>query len=124
MATKEKVIKEVSKGRIYIKSSFNNTLITVTDEKGNVIAWDSAGTAGFEGTRKSTPYAAQVTMKRLLDRIKDRGLREVAVYVSGVGTGRDSAIRSLAGTGLKITKIADITPIPHNGPTPPKPRRV
>jgi small subunit ribosomal protein S11 len=124
MAKNLKIKKEVTKGRIYIKSSFNNTLITITDEKGDVIAWDSAGTAGFAGARKSTPYAAQVTTKRLLDRVKDRGLREVSVFVSGVGTGRDSAIRALGGSGLKITKIADVTPIPHNGPTPPKPRRV
>ena len=124
MAAPTQQPRHVSKGRIYIQSTFNNTIVTATDEKGNVIAWESAGTAGFEGTRKSTPYAAQVATRRLIEKAKRAGLREVAMYVSGVGVGRDSAIRTFAGSGITVTSISDITPIPHNGPRPKKPRRV
>ena len=116
--------RQVTKGHIYIQSTFNNTLVTAADERGNVLAWESAGTSGFEGTRKSTPYAAQVATKKLIEKIKNKGLREVAIFVTGVGVGRDSAIRSFAGSGLSVTAISDVTPVPHNGSRAKKPRRV
>lgn len=120
----EKQTRQVVKGRIYIQSTFSNTIVTATDEQGNVVAWESAGTSGFEGTRKSTPYAAQVATKKLIAKVKNLGMREVAIFVSGVGVGRDSAIRSFAGSGLVVTAISDVTPTPHNGPRPRKARRV
>ena len=120
----DKIAQPVAKGRVYIQSSFNNTIVTATDEKGNAIAWESAGASGFAGTRKSTPYAAQVATKKLIEKIKNRGMREVSIQVSGVGVGRDSAIRSFAGTGLIVTAISDVTPVPHNGSRAKKVRRV
>jgi small subunit ribosomal protein S11 len=117
-------VRQVPKGKVYIQSSFNNTIVTATDEKGNVLAWETAGTSGFSGSRKSTPYAAQVATKKLIEKMKNHGLREVALYVSGVGVGRDSAIRSFAGSGISVSMIADTTPVPHNGARPKKPRRV
>lgn len=124
MTEPSKHTRQVSKGRIYIQSTFNNTIVTATDEKGNVLAWESAGTAGFEGTRKSTPYAAQVATKKLLEKLRSHGVREVSINVSGVGVGRDSAIRSLAGSGIMVSAISDTTPVPHNGSRPRKVRRV
>lgn len=120
----EKQLKPVTRGRIYIQSTFNNTIVTATDEKGNAIAWESAGMSGFAGTRKSTPYAAQVATKKLIEKIKNRGMREVSILVSGVGVGRDSAIRAFAGSGLTVTAISDVTPVPHNGARAKKVRRV
>lgn len=111
----KKIQRDTKKGRAYIKSSFNNTIISITDEAGNVLAWGSAGTAGYKGTRKSTPYAAGATSRSVAEKVKEMGMEEVEVYVKGVGTGRESAIRSLASVGLKVTKISDVTPIPHNG---------
>jgi small subunit ribosomal protein S11 len=114
----------VARGRIYVQSSYNNTLITVTDVTGNVIGWGSAGRTGFKGSKKSTPYAAQKTMEDAIARLKDVGLQEVDVFVKGIGTGRESAVRALQGAGFNILSIKDQTPIPHGGVRPKKARRV
>ncbi|OGO02785.1 MAG: 30S ribosomal protein S11 [Chloroflexi bacterium RBG_13_54_8] len=116
--------KVVSEGRAYIHSSFNNVIVTLTDRSGNVIAWGSSGTGGFKGSRKGTPYAAQLAAEGAAKRARDHGLRQVDVYVRGPGSGREAAIRSLQIAGLNITSIRDVTPIPHNGCRPPKRRRV
>jgi small subunit ribosomal protein S11 len=116
--------KSVPSGRVYIQSTFNNTMVTLTDPQGNVIAWGSSGTAGFKGSRKGTPYAAQLAARDAARKAAEHGLRQVEVYVKGPGSGREAAIRSLQGSGLYITSITDVTPIPHNGCRPPKRRRV
>ncbi len=116
--------KSVPSGRAYIQSTFNNTLVTLTDTQGNVIAWGSSGTAGFKGSRKGTPYAAQLAARDAARKAMEHGLRQVEVYVKGPGSGREAAIRSLQSSGLYITSITDVTPIPHNGCRPPKRRRV
>lgn len=116
--------KSVPVGRAYIQSTFNNTLVTLTDPNGNAIASSSAGTAGFKGSRKSTPYAAQMAAELAVRRAMEHGLRQVEVYVRGTGSGREAAIRSLQAAGLTITSIRDVTPVPHNGCRPPKRRRV
>lgn len=122
---KKKAAKKVSYGKIYITASFNNTLITITDEKGNAVKWGSAGHAGFKGTRKSTPYAATTAVENVINEAKDElGLKEVEIYVKGPGPGRDAALRAIRSAGVKISQIADVTPIPHNGPRPKKRRRV
>ena len=121
---KKKVQRHVAKGRVYIRSSFNNTLITVTDAEGGVLSWTSAGSLGFAGSRKSTPYAAMTAMKELIERMKGYGLQEVDVFVSGVGSGREQAIRAFGGSGIMVGLIKDITPIPHNGVRARKPRKV
>jgi small subunit ribosomal protein S11 len=115
---------KVARGRIYVQSTYNNTVITVTDMSGNVIGWGSAGRTGFKGSKKSTPYAAQKTMEDALMRLKDVGLQEVDVFVKGIGTGRESAVRALQGSGFNILSIKDQTPIPHGGVRPKKARRV
>ena len=116
--------KAIPAGRAYIQSTFNNTIVTLTDPQGNVIAWGSSGTAGFKGSRKGTPYAAQLAARDTVRKAKEHGLRQVEVYVKGPGSGREAAIRSLQSSGLYITSITDVTPIPHNGCRPPKRRRV
>jgi small subunit ribosomal protein S11 len=116
--------KSIPAGRAYIQATFNNTLVTLTDPGGNVIAWASSGTAGFKGSRKGTPYAAQLAAKNAARKAMEHGLRQVEVYVKGPGGGREAAIRSLQSAGLYITSIRDVTPIPHNGCRPPKRRRV
>ena len=116
--------KSVPRGRAYVQSTFNNTLVTLTDPNGNVIASSSAGTAGFKGSRKSTPYAAQLAAEQAAKKAMEHGMRQVDVFVRGPGSGREAAIRSLQGAGLSILSIRDITPIPHNGCRPPKRRRV
>lgn len=116
--------KSVPNGRAYIQSTFNNTIVTLTDNEGNVIAWGSSGTAGFKGSRKGTPYAAQLAARDAVRKAMERGLRQVEVFVRGPGSGREAAIRSIQGSGLFITSITDVTPIPHNGCRPPKRRRV
>ncbi len=116
--------KQVPRGNAYVQSSFNNTLVTITDPDGNTIAWGSAGTAGFKGSRKSTPYAAGLAAEGAARRAMEHGLRQVEVYVKGPGSGREAAIRSLQAAGLTISAITDVTPIPHNGCRPPKKRRV
>ena len=116
--------KSVPSGRAYIQSTFNNTIVTLTDPQGNVIAWGSSGTAGFKGSRKGTPYAAQLAARNAAQKAMEHGLSQVEVYVKGPGSGREAAIRSLQSTGLYITSIIDVTPVPHNGCRPPKRRRV
>lgn len=116
--------KSIPAGRAYIQSTFNNTIVTLTDPQGNVIAWGSSGTAGFKGSRKGTPYAAQLAARDAARKAMEQGLRQVEVYVKGPGSGREAAIRSLQSSGLYITSIRDVTPIPHNGCRPPKRRRV
>jgi len=115
---------KVKEGRIYISSSYNNTIITLTDTQGNVLTWASAGSIGFKGTKKATPFAASKVAETLAQSVKKIGIEKVQVFIKGVGSGRESAIRSLAVRGLDIILIKDITPIPHNGCRPPKVRRV
>ncbi|MFH1832640.1 MAG: 30S ribosomal protein S11 [Candidatus Levyibacteriota bacterium] len=117
-------VKISEKGKAYIISTFNNTLITITNDKGDTIAWSSAGARGFKGTRKSTPYAATLAMEDVAKKAFEKGLKTVEVFVKGPGSGRDSALRAIRSAGLSIAMIADITPIPHNGPRPKKKRRV
>ncbi|HET7738699.1 MAG TPA: 30S ribosomal protein S11 [Tepidiformaceae bacterium] len=116
--------KSIPRGRAYIKSSFNNTLVTLTDPNGNVISWASAGGSGFKGSRKSTPFAAQLAGENAARRAMEHGLQFVDVFVNGPGSGREAAIRSLQAVGLTVTSIRDVTPIPHNGCRAPKRRRV
>lgn len=122
--TKKRIRRGISEGRVYIQSTFNNTIVTVTDSRGDVIAWGSAGSAGFKGSRKGTPYAAQLAAQRAARQATNDGLRQVDVYVKGPGSGREAAIRTLQASGLIITSIRDVTPIPHNGCRPPKKRKV
>jgi len=121
---KKKVKKNIPKGVVHIKATFNNTIVTITDPQGNVISWASAGNLGFKGSRKSTPFAAQVTAEEASKRAMEHGLRKVDVFVKGPGAGREAAIRSLQVIGLEIALIKDVTPIPHNGCRPPQRRRV
>jgi small subunit ribosomal protein S11 len=123
-AKRKKSKVKLTKGRIYVQSTYNNTIITATDINGNVIGWGSSGRTGFKGSKKSTPYAAQRTMEDTIARIKDTGLNEVDVFVKGIGTGRESAVRALQGSGFTILSIKDRTPIPHGGVRPKKARRV
>ncbi|MGZ3708213.1 MAG: 30S ribosomal protein S11 [Bdellovibrionota bacterium] len=116
--------KNVSNGNVYVLSSFNNTIVTITDSMGNAICWSSAGGKGFRGSRKNTPFAAQVAAEDAGRKAVENGMRSVQVYVSGPGAGRESALRALASVGLRVTFIEDVTPIPHNGCRPPKRRRV
>jgi len=121
---KKREKKTVVEGQVFIQATFNNTIVTVADMKGNAISWASAGSLGFKGAKKSTPYAAQTTAEAAATKAKDYGLRDVHVYVKGPGVGRESAIRSLGALGLRVKSIRDITPIPHNGCRPRKSRRV
>jgi small subunit ribosomal protein S11 len=122
--TKAKTVqREVEKGNVYVSASFNSTLVTVTDEGGNTIAWGSAGNSGFKGTRKSTPFAATSAVEKVMKAAKTNGLKEVDVFLKGPGAGRDAALRAIRAAGVKISMIADLTPIPHNGVRPKKKRR-
>ena len=121
---KKKARKNIQTGIVFIQSTFNNTIITITDVSGNVLSWSSAGARGFKGSRKSTPFAAQVAAGDAAAKAMEHGLKNVSVLVKGPGAGRESALRALAAAGLKVTLIRDITPIPHNGCRPPKRRRV
>ncbi|MDE6200613.1 MAG: 30S ribosomal protein S11 [Clostridiales bacterium] len=123
-ATKKRVTKNIDKGCVHIHASFNNTIVTVTDEQGNAIAACSAGALKFRGSRKSTPYAAQMAAEEAARRAMEHGLRSVKVFVKGPGSGRESAIRAMEVVGLQVTEINDVSPIPHNGCRPPKRRRV
>ncbi len=123
-AKKKKVMKQVPRGNAYVQASYNNTIITVADPNGNVLGWCSAGATGFKGPKKATPYAASVVVKELLTKVADYGLKEINVFVKGIGGGRESAIRALHANGLNVLSITDTTPIPHNGCRPPKRRRV
>ena len=116
--------KNVAFGHAHIKSTFNNTIVTITDPQGHVVAWSSSGQVGFKGSRKSTPYAAQMAAESAARRAMDNGMRKVDVFVKGPGSGRETAIRSLQATGLEVGTIQDVTPVPHNGCRPPKRRRV
>jgi small subunit ribosomal protein S11 len=119
-----KVRKSVSRGQAHIHATFNNTIVTMTDLQGNVVTWASTGTAGFKGSRKSTPYAARMAAEQAAKQAMDHGFREIEIFVKGPGPGREAAIRALQGVGLKVRSITDVTPIPHNGCRPPKKRRV
>jgi small subunit ribosomal protein S11 len=121
---KKKEKKNITEGIAHIQSTFNNTIVTITDMSGNVIAWASAGTQGFKGSRKGTPFAAQVAAEEAVKKAKEHGMRTVQVYVKGPGSGRESALRALQIAGLNISLIRDVTPVPHNGCRPPKRRRV
>ena len=121
---KRKERKNIERGQAHIQASFNNTLVTLTDQSGNAISWSSAGSLGFKGSRKSTPFAAQMASEAAAKSAIEHGLKNVEVYVKGPGSGREAAIRALQTAGLEITMIKDITPIPHNGCRPPKRRRV
>ena len=122
--SRKKVIRQVSEGVAHILASFNNTIVTITDRGGNVVAWASCGSAGFSGSKKSTPFAAQVTAESAAKKAIEHGMKTVEVNVKGPGSGRESAIRALQAAGLSISVIRDVTPIPHNGCRPPKRRRV
>jgi small subunit ribosomal protein S11 len=122
--TKKKVKKNILNGVVHIQSTFNNTIVTITDPNGNVLSWSTAGMNGFKGSRKSTPFAAQLASQDAAKKAMEHGLRNVEVYVKGPGPGRESALKSLQSTGLTVTMIKDVTPIPHNGCKPKKRRRV
>ena len=122
MATKKQ--KSTEPAKIYISASFNNTLVNICNINGGTISWGSSGAAGFKGTRRSTPFAATTAVENAIKKAKDKGVNEVEVYVKGPGPGRDAALRAIKASGVKISLIADVTPIPHNGPRPKKKRRV
>lgn len=122
--TKRKVKRGVSRGVAHIQSTFNNTIVTISDRQGNAISWASAGTVGFKGAKKGTPFAAQSAAENAARAAIDQGLQEIDIYVKGPGSGRETAIRALQAAGLTISRIRDVTPIPHNGCRPPKRRRV
>lgn len=115
---------EVNRAKVYITATFNNTLVTITDMGGNTLAWGSAGNSGFKGARKATPFAAATAVDGVAKKVTAIGVKEVEVYIKGPGSGRDAALRALKSAGLRLLMIADVTPIPHNGPRPSKPRRV
>ena len=123
-ARKKKVWKNIGLARVYIQSSFNNTIVNITDDRGNTIVWTSAGSCGFKGTKKGTPFAASIAAETAARRALEAGVKQVAVFVRGPGSGRETAIRGLQSAGLVVTSIKDVTPLPHNGCRPPKPRRV
>ena len=122
--SKKKVKRSLSSGQVHIMASFNNTIITVTDMQGNTVAWGSAGSAGFKGSRKSTPFAARLAAEQAGKAAQQLGIQEVDIFIKGPGPGRENAIRAIQALGIKVRSIADITPIPHNGCRPPKKRRV
>jgi small subunit ribosomal protein S11 len=122
---KKKAKKSIAKGVVYVAATFNNTVITVTDEMGNVISWSSAGSLGFKGSKKSTPFAAAEAVADAMNKAKEHGIKEVGIKVQGPGSGRDTAVKSIGATeGIRVTFLKDITPLPHNGCRPPKKRRV
>jgi small subunit ribosomal protein S11 len=122
--SKKKLVKKITRGRAYIQSTYNNTIVTITDLQGNAIAWESAGPQGFKGAKKATPYAAMQIVKSVVDKVKNTGISQVDVYVKGIGGGRESAIRALNTYGIEVNSIKDLTPVPHNGCRPKKVRRV
>ena len=121
---KQKSERKFASGRVYVTATFNNTLVTLTDTVGNTLAWGTSGTAGFKGARRATPFAAISAMEKVAQKAKDMGMSAVEVYIKGPGSGRDATVKALRGAGINITMIADVTPIPHNGPRPKKRRRV
>ncbi len=122
--SKKKGKKIIKQGQAYIQATYNNTIVTLADAQGNVLAWSSAGVNGFKGPKKATPYAAGIIVRNVTEKVKDYGLTEVEVFVKGVGAGREAAVRALHANGITVTSIKDMTPIPHNGCRPKKPRRV
>ncbi|MBO98822.1 MAG: 30S ribosomal protein S11 [Chloroflexi bacterium] len=122
--TRKKARQNVVYGRVYVQSTFNNTVVTITDRSGNVLAWNSGGTEEFKGSKKSTAFAAQLAAQKLSQKANDFGIQEVEIFVKGPGAGRDSAIRAISNSGIKVKSIRDVTPVPHNGCRPPKRRRV
>jgi small subunit ribosomal protein S11 len=122
--SRKRVRKNIQSGIAHIQSTFNNTIITISDVQGNVISWSSAGSRGFKGSRKSTPFAAQLAAEDAGNKAREHGMRSLAVYVNGPGSGREAALRALSTVGFKVTSIRDVTPVPHNGCRPPKRRRV
>ncbi|NQV89213.1 MAG: 30S ribosomal protein S11 [Parcubacteria group bacterium] len=122
--SKKKTVRQVSQGCVYIQATYNNTIVTITDLTGNTLGWSSAGNCGFKGPKKSTPYAASIIVKKVAERVKETGIKELNVFVKGVGSGRDSAVRALNANGFHVLSIKDVTPLPHNGCRAPKPRRV
>lgn len=128
-ASKRKTVKKKEKknipfGKVYISATFNNTIVSVTDMEGNVISWSSTGQHGFKGSRKSTPYAAKIVGEDAINKALEHGLKQVQIIVKGPGSGRESALRAVAGSGIRVTQIRDTTPVPHNGCRPPKRRRI
>lgn len=121
---KSKAKKQIAHGKVYIQATYNNTIVTICDLNGNVLGWSSAGSAGFKGPKKATPYAASVVVKNALEKVAEYGLAEVNLFITGVGQGREGAIRAFNSQGVSVLSIKDITPIPHNGCRPPRPRRV
>lgn len=124
ISKKKKIIKQVSHGRAYIQATFNNTIVSITDANGDVLGWASSGMVGFKGPKKATPYAASQVVKKVADAVAPTGIKEVNVFIKGIGGGREGAIRALNNNGIQVLSIKDITPIPHNGCRPPKRRRV
>jgi small subunit ribosomal protein S11 len=122
--TAKKVVKNIPYGQAHVHATFNNTIVSMTDQLGNVISWASAGTSGFKGSRKSTPYAARMAAQTASENAQGQGMTEVDVFIKGPGPGREAAIRAIQGSGLKVRSITDVTPVPHNGVRPPKRRRV
>ncbi|PLX25472.1 30S ribosomal protein S11 [Candidatus Parcubacteria bacterium] len=122
--SKKKVKKSIKKGQAHVQATYNNTIVTITDPQGSVLAWSSAGINGFKGPKKATPYAAGIIVRNVAEKVKDFGLTEVEVFVKGVGAGREAAIRALHANGITVSSIKDVTPIPHNGCRPKKTRRV
>ncbi|MBV71574.1 MAG: 30S ribosomal protein S11 [Myxococcales bacterium] len=122
--SRKKVRKNIQSGIAHIQATFNNTIITITDVQGNAVSWSSAGSRGFKGSRKSTPFAAQLAAEDAANKAREHGMRSLAVFVNGPGSGREAALRALSSVGFKITSIRDVTPVPHNGCRPPKRRRV
>lgn len=121
---RKKSVRQVSHGRAYVHATYNNTIVTLTDMNGNVLGWSSAGKVGFTGPKKSTPYAASMIIKDVVEKVRETGLRDVNVFVKGIGSGRESAVRALNANGINVLSIKDVTPIPHNGCRAPKPRRM
>ncbi len=121
---RKKVVRQVPRGSAFVQATYNNTIISIADPNGNILGWSSSGVTGFKGPKKATPYAASMVVKDLMNKVADYGVKEVNVYVKGIGGGRESAIRALHSNGLNVLNITDLTPIPHNGCRPPKRRRV
>lgn len=121
---KKKILKQVSHGRAYIQATFNNTIVSITDQNGDVLGWASAGGVGFKGPKKATPYAAGQVVKKVAEAVKPNGVKEVSIFVKGIGGGREGAIRAFNANGIQVVSVKDVTPIPHNGCRPPKRRRV
>ncbi len=123
-ASTKGVSKKFDKGNVYVKASYNNTIISVTDDKGNLVAWSTAGSLGFRGPKKATPFAASKVVAALSEKLRKAGLQKVSIYLNGIGGGRDSSVRSFVNQGFEVLSIHDVTPIPHNGPKPKKVRRI